>query len=199
MLKSSLNGQAYDAMALSYQDYRGSLRTHGFVARFERGLPRQAAVLDVGCGSGDPVDIQLTARGHLVTGIDISTRQISLARKNCPNGNFIVKDMLELKQGDFLVDAVVSMYALFHVPRVRHGILLSLLASYLPQGGRILLSMGDRDFEGYHELCGQKVWSSHYGADKNIDLVQKAGFILDEVLIDTSGDEKHQILFAHKG
>jgi 2-polyprenyl-3-methyl-5-hydroxy-6-metoxy-1,4-benzoquinol methylase len=44
-------------------------------------LPRNAAVLDLGCGAGVPVTRWLADKGFAVTGVDVSARQLELAHK----------------------------------------------------------------------------------------------------------------------
>jgi hypothetical protein len=58
--------------------------------------------------------------------------------------------------------------------------------------------MGDRNFEGWHDFYGAKVWSSHFGPQTNARLVREAGFqiILDE--LHTSNRETHQVILATK-
>jgi 2-polyprenyl-3-methyl-5-hydroxy-6-metoxy-1,4-benzoquinol methylase len=45
-------------------------------------------VLDIGCGCGVPVARRLVDAGHVVTGIDISERQIERARSLVPVRHF---------------------------------------------------------------------------------------------------------------
>ena len=58
-------------------------------------LPAGAAVLELGCGAGIPTTQRLAAR-FAVTGVDISARQIALARHNVPNATFMRADMTTL-------------------------------------------------------------------------------------------------------
>jgi hypothetical protein len=51
-------------------------------------LEQRSSVLDVGCGAGIPLT-RMLAETFDVTGVDISTRQIELARRNVPNARFI--------------------------------------------------------------------------------------------------------------
>ncbi|MCG8542709.1 MAG: class I SAM-dependent methyltransferase, partial [Alphaproteobacteria bacterium] len=55
-------------------------------------LPKQARVLDPGCGCGVPIASTLAAQ-HRVTGIDISGEQIKLARDLVSNATFIHGDV----------------------------------------------------------------------------------------------------------
>ncbi len=69
---------------------------------------------------GVPIDKFLIQKGHQVIGIYFSKDQIRLARKNLPQCKFVVKDMLKLKNNEYKVDAVISFYAIFHIPREKH-------------------------------------------------------------------------------
>ena len=59
-------------------------------------LPREAAVLDLGCGAGVPVTRWLSDKGFAVTGVDVSARQLDLARNYVPEATFIKADMTEV-------------------------------------------------------------------------------------------------------
>lgn len=59
--------------------------------------------------------------------------------------------------------------------------------------------MGSSDWEGTeNDFHGAKMFWSHYDKDKNIKLVKKAGFQIIYNTIDTSGGEKHLVVFARK-
>lgn len=197
-MNTDLIKKGYNQIAHSYQNERGMLKSGKYLQKFLQLLKPQSYILDLGCGSGDPVDIELIKRGHLVIGLDISSVQVQLARKNCSTGSFTVKDIQTLQPKELKVDAVVSFYTFFHIPRGSHLQLLQTVNSFLPVGGLFLLTMGDTDFEGYHDLYGAKMWSSQYGPQKNAQLLQEAGFGILMDTIDTSGAEKHQILLAQK-
>ncbi|MFZ5437995.1 MAG: class I SAM-dependent methyltransferase [Patescibacteria group bacterium] len=196
--KLLLNKQAYNQMAGAYLQDRSRLRSHRYVTRFEEILPRQASILDLGCGAGVPVDDYLIKKGHLVTGLDISETQINMAKQRCKGGAFFVKDIMELKENEYQVDAVVSLYTIFHLPRKMHLDFLEKIASFLPVGGKLLISMGEDNFEAEHDLYGQKVWSSHYDARTNLEMVKNAGFEILLSEIDQSGQEKHLFILAEK-
>jgi ubiquinone/menaquinone biosynthesis C-methylase UbiE len=74
----------------------------GLVARDEERewslteLPPRARVLDVGCGTGRPSAELLAAAGHEVTGRDISSGMIEIARAQVPGARFEVADLRTL-------------------------------------------------------------------------------------------------------
>lgn len=188
----------YDKVASAYLASRDRLKSGRYVQQLLKYLPKNSIILDLGCGAGVPVDDILLKAGHEVIGIDISSEQIKLARKNCPRGQYLVKDIQDVKVGEYQAQAVVSFYTIFHIPRAKQGNLLKTMASFLPKGGMLLITMGDREFEGRHHLHGALMWASQYGTKKNREMVESAGFMIISDEIDISGGERHQVILAKK-
>ena len=190
--------KSYNQAASAYAKDRISWLSNKYLERFVRELPKGAEVLDLGCGDGVPVVEFLTKKNFLVTGIDISEVQIQRARKNCPRASFIVKDMSLLEDAEYQVDAVLAYYSIFHLPRKEHLSFLNKINSFLKPAGKILITMGDQDFECFHDFYGVKMWSSHYGLEKNRELVKAAGFEILFEDLDKRANERHQIIIAQK-
>lgn len=199
MKNNDLVKEGYNKVAKTYSAQRDLFKNDKYLAELTKLLKLGSKVLDIGCGSGIPVDKYFIDKGFKVIGIDISDEQIKLAKQNIPNATFEVKSMSDLEEGDYRVDVVVSFYAIFHIPREEHQELFKKINSFLPVGGLILVTMGAGEWEGTEDdFHGSKMWWSHYGAEKNKEIVKNAGFeiLLDE--IDTSGDERHLFILAKK-
>lgn len=197
-MNSKLVRDGYNRITKEYLAHRAKLKSEKYVTKLLKYLPKQSTILDLGCGAGVPVDIQLVKAGGNVWGLDIAEEQIKLARKLVPGAGYEVRDIMTLKKGEFRVDAVVAMYVWFHLPRRQQGELLTVVESFLPRGGMLLITMGDTPFEGEHELQGVKMWSSQYGTARNRQLVEDAGFTIVGEEMDTSGGERHQVILAQK-
>jgi SAM-dependent methyltransferase len=139
-------------------------------------LPGSAEVLELGCGAGVPITQALAERGR-VTGVDISAEQIALAERLVPDATFIQADMTELDFPAESFDAVVGFYTLVHVPRDEHAALLRRIAGWLRPGGLFFATMGAGDSpDGVEpDWLGAPMFFSHYDAEKNQDLVRRAG------------------------
>lgn len=190
--------QAYEQLGTSYLDYRRFLRSDSYVRMLCNKLPKNSQVLDVGCGVGVPIDDLIIKAGHSVRGIDLSPKMVSLAKKLVKAGEYSVGDMQDLRREEYQVDGVVCMYALFHVPRREHGRLIKTFVSFLPTGGWILLSLGDRAYEGAHTMYGVMSYSSQWGSVSNRSMVEKAGLRIEIEEMAQSGGERHQIILAQK-
>ena len=171
----------YDRMAESYlatknPDDPTTLATLGDLAAE---LPPGGAVLDLGCGAGVPVTRWLAERGFALTGVDISARQLALARRHVPEASFVKADMATLTFGAETFEAVVAFYSIIHLPRTEHAALLEKVYRWLKPGGFFLatLSVGawegeERDWEGW----GAAMRWSHYDRETNVKMLNGAGF-----------------------
>lgn len=187
----------YDRAAERYAASRDQFQNVADLERFIELLPSPATVLDVGCGSGVPVARYLVERGYDVIGIDVAPKQVDLAKELVPGGSFEVRNMLELKAGEYRVDGLVSFYAVFHTPRDRHAELLRRFASFVHPGGALLITMGAQEWEGTEtDWHGVEMFWSHFGAETNQRLVGEAGFEIQSAEIAESGGEAHQVITA---
>jgi ubiquinone/menaquinone biosynthesis C-methylase UbiE len=140
-------------------------------------LPRGARVLDVGCGTGTPTARRLTSAGHAVTGIDISEEMLRLARRNVPDAEFRLLDIMDMDRslGDF--SAVVAFFSLMLLPRQEIPAALGNIRRVLEPAGHFLLSMveADLDHTPIHFL-GSPVRVTGYIRDELCTMVTEAGF-----------------------
>jgi SAM-dependent methyltransferase len=159
-------------------------------------IPRDADVLELGCGAGIPMTRTL-ARGRRLTGVDISATQIRLARENVPEATFRQDDMtsLELAAGSF--DAVVAFYTLTHVPREELGGLLGRIYGWLRPGGVFIASFGVEDDPGGIESgwLGVDMYFSQFSARVNRRLVAAAGFDIESAEVLTEPEDRFDARF----
>lgn len=144
-----------------------------------RDLRPGAPVLDLGCGAGVPATRWLAESGFAVTGVDISERQLDLARKLVPTATFLKADMTELDFEPEALDAVVAFHSIIHVPREEHPALLAKIHRWLRPGGFFLTTLTVTDYEGEDEDWegwGAAMRWSHYDAETNEKMLREAGF-----------------------
>jgi cyclopropane fatty-acyl-phospholipid synthase-like methyltransferase len=185
--------EGYDQIAEEYMAAvaraGADVQRDAWTARLLQRLAPQSAVLDIGCGSGLPTAAALAAAGHRVVGVDISPRQVELARSNVASGSFFVCDVLELVAEPHSFDAVMALYSLTHVPRDRYPVLLDRIAEWLRPGGVLLASMGTSDVAGCDERdflgFGHTSWTNGCDPSTNRALLHDAGFTLERAEIVT--------------
>jgi cyclopropane fatty-acyl-phospholipid synthase-like methyltransferase len=154
-----------------------------------------ASVLDLGCGSGDPADIEISKQHH-VTGVDISQAQIELACKNVPGGEFIHMDagLVDFSPASF--DAVVSFYTLEHIPRREHKEILQRIYVWLKPGGYVLISIEAGEYEDETgEWLGVPMFFSCFDPETMKRMVIEAGFELIETAVEIQLEDDHEVPF----
>ena len=191
--------EGYDTIAERYfawSDARPSATRRRWLARALELIPRGSYVLDLGCGAGVPMTRALAA-GRQVTGVDISARQVELARAAVPEATFIHADMSALDLAPASFDAVVAFYSLTHVPRADLPELLAAVRRWLRPGGILIASMGAQDAPDAVEAdwLGAPMFFSHHDAKKNRALVRRAGFELEEAVVEEEPEDLHAALF----
>lgn len=191
-----LVAHSYDAIAERYAAWTGDALAGArqrYVEMVQRDIPPGAPVLDLGCGTGVPVARALATR-YRVTGVDGSARSIDLARQNVPDATFLQADMTQVEFPSASFAAVISSYAIIHVPRVEHAALLQRLAGWLQPGGLLIATMGAVESEGMEEdWLGAPMYWSHFDAGTNQQLVTNAGFELVEAALDTADEDGQPI------
>ncbi|MBN1976131.1 MAG: methyltransferase domain-containing protein [Anaerolineae bacterium] len=170
--------EGYDRIAEKHLEWAQSVRAEErerYTSVLLERLPKGAQVLDLGCGAGVPTTHALAERFE-VTGVDISARQIALARQNVPQATFIQADMTRLDFDPERFDAIAAFYALIHAPREEQAGLLRNIATWLRPGGLLVATMGAHPMKAdLDELLGAPMYWSGFDSETNRQLVEEAG------------------------
>lgn len=191
---------SYDQLASYWDDWADDVHPDlraEYLERLEDRLSPGSDVLELGCGTGQPVAARL-ALAHRYVGVDSSPRMVELAQRNVPEGQFQVADMTALDLPENSFDAVVAFYSIIHVPRDDQPELFSRIRSWLRQGGLFVgcLSSGDLP-EGWEDdwLGGGPVYWSGFDADTNRSILEEAGFRLDNAAVRTQMEGDTEVRF----
>ena len=185
----------YDAVADRYAEWSQNEVTGSpavaYLQKLLSMLSGDAAVLELGCGNGEPA-ARLLAPGRQYTGVDISAEQLRRAQELVPSGSFVKADYTTLDFPPSSVDAVVALYTFGHVPLDELPGLLSRIASWLRPGGHLLATAGSRAHpDGVYDWLGVPMFFSGFDVDTNLRLLSEAGLELleHEVVCQDEGDE----------
>ncbi len=189
---------AYNLCAADYSVNRDIFHNQKYLDKLNSYLKVNSQILDVGCGAGIPVDDYLVSKGHHITGVDISEKQIQLAKINVPRATYLVEDMSEMDFQKESFDAIVSFYAIFHIPREDHLELFKRIFNLLKDDGLFLATLGYEEWEGCEDFHGVTMHWSQYCMDKNLELLKQAGFEINTAEVDASGGERHFVVLTIK-
>jgi SAM-dependent methyltransferase len=182
--------RGYDAIAETYAAWQREPEAATWPAMrwlhaLDDRLPPQSYVLDLGCGNGRPAATEL-ARRHRVRGIDISTAQIELARRNVPEADFEVADAAELMLPPESIDAAIALFMLWHMPRPEARELVRRVAAWLRPGGLLLATLGARSEDRrprVEEWLGAPMYFAGLSEPTSRRWLEDAGFDLLEAQI----------------
>lgn len=196
--------QGYDTLSYAYradetpddhEDYAAWVQE--LVVR----LPVRSPVLDLGCGCGLPTT-RLLAQRFDVTGVDFSEVQIARARQLVPAARFRCEDISALILPSAAFSAVVSFYAIIHVPVAEHVGLFQKIAAWLRPGGYFLATVGHDRWTGTEEsylgVAGAKMAWSHADEATNVRWLQEAGLHVHWTRFIPEGASGHTLVLAQK-
>jgi SAM-dependent methyltransferase len=192
---------AYDQIGERYLEWRAHQPRQQELARWlnlvHEYVKPGAHVLDAGCGAGIPLTRALTETFD-VTGVDISARQIELARINVPTARFIHGDVTKLNFSPASFHAVVACYSLFHIPRDEHVALFRSVGQWLHPGGILLANfgIGNREVDYVEDWLGAPLFWSSFDADGQRAALKAAGFelVFDRVEATIEDGQPHPFL-----
>lgn len=163
-----------------------------------RDLKPGARVLDLGCGTGEPIARYVAQKGFRVVGIDESQKMLEIAKKEVPEADFIRDDMVEVQlTGSFA--AAIAWDSIFHVERKYHSSIFNKLAKSLEPGGKLLLSVGGSGAESFSsEMFGQTFFYSGHEPEIVRRLLEAEGFEIDVWELDDPTSRGHIAVIARR-
>ena len=164
-------------------------------------LPEHLPVLDIGCGCGLPATKALANRFE-VTGVDFSEVQIGRAKRLVPAARFVCGDIFEQSFPPESYAAIVSFYAIIHMPLAEHPGLFRKIALWLRPSGYFLATVGHREWTGeektYLGVPGGRMCWSHADEATNVSWIEEAGLQVLWTRFVPEGNSGHTLVFAQK-
>jgi SAM-dependent methyltransferase len=172
-------GAGYDAIGVRYREWSANSPVRlRFVDEVLRQLPAGSTVVDLGCGPGEPATRRLSER-HRVLGVDLSAGQLRLARQVARQATLVRADMTEFALRPSSVDAVVSFYALGHLPPTAHAPLFRAISLWLRPGGLLRTSAPVSADDGIEaDWLGVPMYFGGIGMQATLDAV--ADLVVDD-------------------
>ena len=145
--------ETYNQIAKIYADYTFNRLFQYHLNEFISLIPKDAKILDIGCGSGRDVQYFLDYNLN-PTGIDISHEMINEAKTRVPNGDFKKMDMRNLKFKENTFDALWACASLLHISRKELPKVLQNLNKIIKPNGILFIAL--KEGEGSKIIREQK-------------------------------------------
>lgn len=196
-MEPSLLGRKYDKIAQWWHE-RHEHSNYG-VAQLTKALSFSlpgGRALDVGCGTGGRLVRLVQERGFSISGIDVSSEMIALARLNHPEHDFIHEDICTW-QGNEQFEFIYAWDSIFHIPYGMHTKVISKLCNHLTQNGVLFYSFGDALGEHTDTWHEDTFYYSSIGINENLKLLMNNGMTILHIELDQY-PLKHVYVIAKK-
>ncbi|MFA3919639.1 class I SAM-dependent methyltransferase [Ruegeria hyattellae] len=142
--------------------------------RFGALLPDRASILDLGCGSGEPIATYFLRLGHRVVGMDASNAMIRIARQRHPEGDWRLGDMRGLNLAERF-DGIIGWTSFFHLTQAEQRDVLPGLARHLRTDGAMLLTVGPEAGEVAGKVGDDSVYHASLSPQEYTDILAEHG------------------------
>jgi trans-aconitate methyltransferase len=166
----------YERHANAYDKLRGrDLCEKSWLDRFAALLPPHGAIVDIGCGMGEPIARYLIEAGHPVTGIDSSPALIETCRARFPEQSWRVADMRGLSLGRRF-DGLIAWDSFFHLcPDDQRG-MFGVFAAHAAPGAALMFTSGPADGIAMGTFEGEPLYHASLDAAEYRALLGNNGF-----------------------
>lgn len=166
---------------------RGSFPERAWLERFERMLPAEAEVLDLGCGGGEPIARFLIDHEHRLTGIDSAPTLINLARTRFPRHKWIEADMMRFGGDSGAYDGILAWCSLFHLEVDQQEKLIRRIAVWLRKGGVALFNTGPANGIAMGEFEGEELYHASLAPAEYRAILAESGLtVINHVIEDAN-------------
>ena len=166
----------YQRHAREWASDRGNrLSESAWLDRFLGLLPVGAAVLDIGCGSGEPIARYLMEQGYAVTGVDSSPEMIAMCRGHFPDGDWHVADMRALSLGQ-VFSGLVAWDSFFHLSHDDQRRMFPIFRKHAAPHAALMFTSGPSHGESIGRLRGEPLYHASLDAAEYRALFDAHGF-----------------------
>jgi SAM-dependent methyltransferase len=165
--------------------------------RFADLLPANGAVLDIGCGTGEPIGAYLAEKGFSVIGVDSSPTMIAKARQRMPTQGWHVADMRSLAL-DRRFDGILAWDSFFHLAREDQRAMFRVFEAHAAPTSALMFTSGPADGEAMGTFEGEPLYHASLAPDAYRRLLSQIGFAVVTHIADDPDCGGHTIWLARR-
>lgn len=166
----------YEQHAAAWDEARGrGLMERDWLDRFVERMAKGATILDIGCGSGEPIARYLIAQGYRITGVDSAPSLLELCRRRFPDHEWILADMRELALGRRF-DGLMAWHSFFHLVQDDQRAMFEVFARHAAPNAQLMFTSGPARGESIGEWQGEPLYHASLDAVEYERLLDAHGF-----------------------
>ncbi len=191
--------QIYQKYGRDWTELRGDyLYEKVWLDRFLALLPStDASVLDLGCGSGQPIAAYLIENGCQVTGGDRSEVMLEMARESFPEQTWINADMRHF-HFDQQYDGILAWDSFFHLTPDDQREMFAQFSAHAKLGAALMFTSGPSHGEAIGEMFGEPLYHASLDAEEYRALLAQYGFDVVKMVAEDAECTGHTVWLAKK-
>jgi 2-polyprenyl-3-methyl-5-hydroxy-6-metoxy-1,4-benzoquinol methylase len=144
------------------------------------------SILDVGCGSGEPIARLFIERGYEVAGVDSSPSLIDICKRRFPKQHWIVTDMRVLDL-NARFEGIIAWDSLFHLCPEDQRRVFPLFRKHSAPNAALLFTSGPASGDAIGEYRGEPLYHGSLDGAEYRELLDENGFaVMAHVLQDAT-------------
>ncbi|MEJ6477421.1 MAG: methyltransferase domain-containing protein [Octadecabacter sp.] len=136
---------------------------------------KRRRILDLGCGSGQPIASYLMERGAAVTGVDAAMPMVDLFAANLPRATVHHDDMRGLSLG-VPFDAILAWDSFFHLSQDDQRAMFATFSTHAAPRAALMFTSGDTAGHVIGQVGGEPVYHASLAPEDYQACLAKHGF-----------------------
>jgi len=132
-------------------------------------------ILDLGCGSGEPIARFFIEKGYELTGVDAAPAMIGICRQRFPKAHWLVADMRSLDL-EVRFDALIAWDSFFHLEPDDQRRMFEVFRAHIAPEGLLLFTSGPHAGEAIGDFYGHALFHASLDPQEYESLLHGAGF-----------------------
>jgi SAM-dependent methyltransferase len=174
---------------------QASLFEKPWLDRFRALLPAGASVLDLGCGSAEPIARYFIENQYNVTGVDSSSALIAICKARFPQQNWIVEDMRNLSM-DRGFNGILAWDSFFHLCPDDQCLMFPIFRKHAASGAALMFTSGPEHGEAIGSYEGEPLYHASLDATEYRSLLADNGFAVVSHVVEDPYCGRHTIWLA---
>lgn len=174
---------------------RKTLFEKHWLDRFVEISGENAAILDLGCGSGEPIARYLIEKGHDLTGTDTSGPLLELCRDRFSDHDWIKADMRELHLPERF-NGILAWNSFFHLNHDDQRQMFPIFRSHAAPGAALMFTSGTSHGETIGDLYGEPLYHGSLDKEAYTALLAENGFSIVEQIDEDKDCRGHTVWLA---
>jgi SAM-dependent methyltransferase len=191
--------ELYQRHAQAWASERGNnLFETACLDRFLALIPRDAAILDIGCGSAEPIARYFIEKGYDVTGVDSSPALIDICKTRFPRQEWIVADMRRLSL-NWSFNGILAWDSFFHLCPEDQRRMFPIFRKHAAPNAALMFTSGPAHGEAIGTFRGEPLYHASLDETEYRSLLDRCGFDVMSHVVEDLSCGGHTIWLARLG